>query len=220
MLSVARSRFKLPAQLTFLIVNAFGDVTGAIYHNSTPDFYHGGKHGPLGWVSTWIASIWVIISVVFLYTDQSHHKRRRSGQPITAAAMAEYRRFVSPPDPDVRRWSGDSGQGSERNSSSLFRHSPSPSVGSENQQLHDKANDYGDEDYNDESDSHEQRSFLRRTTVDRFLSRNVVRFANWKATLLGLRIMHTTIEKSILIFGFLCICTGSIIYSGIMVSGP
>ncbi|KAF2100041.1 hypothetical protein NA57DRAFT_37968 [Rhizodiscina lignyota] len=215
MLSVAGSRFKLPAQLAFLLVNAFGLLTGVIYNHSTPNFFEGEKHSSVGWVITWIASAWVIMGLVTLHSPASNHKRRRSGQAVTAAAMAEYGRFEDTPISDPRRWSGDSGQGSERNSSSLFSQSRSPSIQSENQQLHDPPRSYEHDDEDDEFDTHEKRSFLRRTTVDRFLSRNVGRLGGFRRTLLAIRIVHVLLEKSLLCLGFLGILTGAVIYSGI-----
>lgn len=218
MLSVARSRFHLPAQLVFLIVNGVGVLVGVIYDHQTPDLYEGQKHGSIGWVSTWVASAWVILSLVRAYSG-SNQKRRSSGQAVTHAAMAMFRRFQDSPSSDGHRWSADSGQGTERNSESLFDQSRSPSIGSENQQLGHESprHDQDDDDDADEEDF-EKRSFLRRSTVDRFLSRKIGRFSGFKRTLQVTSIAKVVLDKMMLLFGFLCITTGAVVYGGVFVS--
>ena len=52
MLSIARSRYHLPAQVIFHILNGLGMFTGFVYNHSTPDLYKNNAHHPIGWVVT------------------------------------------------------------------------------------------------------------------------------------------------------------------------
>lgn len=221
-LNVAKSRYAVPTQIVFHIVNTFGLVVGVIYNGKTPDLYVNNKHGSIGWVASLAAGAWMIMSLICLYARSfggSGYKRRHSGQPITSALMAQYRRVMSSsPQEDERRWSGDSGQGTERNSESLYNHSRSPSLQSE-AQMENK--EYG-EDEDDESEDfndREQRGLLRRVPgVDRFLSRSVRKFVSFKKPLFAIHVATVVLDRMILLFGFLGITTGAIVYGGIFVS--
>ena len=74
-----------------------------------------------------------------------------------------------------------------------------------------------DEDDFDE-DATEKRGFLKNTTVDRFFSRNVARFAKGRP-LKTLRFFYVVIERLILILGFVALTSGTVVYGGIGVSG-
>jgi hypothetical protein len=63
MLSVARSRYHLPAQLLFHAVNALGLFTGFVYNHSTPDLYVTNSHHPVGWIVTALTVTWTILSL-------------------------------------------------------------------------------------------------------------------------------------------------------------
>lgn len=215
MLSIARSSFTLPSQLAFLTVNAFALIIGVVYNHQTPELYAGNSHSKTGWAITWIASAWVFMWVVQMYTTAQGHQDQAT-QPMTTANIARYQR-VHQDSPYISRWSNDSGQGTERDSTSLFGHSRSPSVQSENQQLTSSVppNAPEDEDYLDETT--EKRSFLRNTTVDRFFSRNVARFAVGR-TLKAIRFFYILFERTLLVQGLVAICTGTVVYGGIGVS--
>lgn len=52
MLSLARSRYRLTAQLVFLAVNGGGVLLGTVYNANTPDLYPNNAHHKLGWIVT------------------------------------------------------------------------------------------------------------------------------------------------------------------------
>ncbi|KAH7085377.1 integral membrane protein [Paraphoma chrysanthemicola] len=215
MLSIARSRFVLPAQLAFLATNAFALVLGLVYNHKTPELYENNSHGKTGWIFTWIASAWVFMALIQLYTGRSGARSmgNEAAQPMTAANMARYQR-VHDELPDPSRYSNDSGQGTERNSSSLFGHSRSPSVESENQQFTGTTRSYTQDDNDSFDDSLEKRGFLRNTSVDRFFSRSVARFAVGR-TLKAIRFFYVVFERTILIQGLVAIASGTVVYGGI-----
>ncbi|KAF2129844.1 hypothetical protein P153DRAFT_385073 [Dothidotthia symphoricarpi CBS 119687] len=216
MLSIARSRFTLPSQFVFLAVNALALIIGNVYNNKTPELYANNMHGKTGWAITWIGSAWVLMALVQMYTgrDKAQSMEGEVAQPVTAVNMAQYQRVREFNLPDPSRWSNDSGQGTERNSASLYSHSRSPSVESENQQLALSSPTYADFDDNTFDSGAEKRGFLRNTSVDRFFSRNVARWVAGR-TLKAIRFLYIAFERTMLIQGFVAITTGTVVYGGI-----
>ena len=169
------------------------------------------------------------MSLVDVYSGKSGATRRASGgQAVSAPLMARYERIQASTEPQEMRWSNDSGQGTERNSESLFGdHSRSPSVGSENQQFAEEPK-YEQED--DEDDEEEvlaatamatadsgKRGFLRHSRLDRFLTKNVPRFA-FGRTLMAIRFVNTVLSRVLLPLGFVGFMTGIAVYGGVAVS--
>jgi hypothetical protein len=223
MFSLAHSRYTLVLQLTFLLANAAGLLTGVIYNHSTPDLYPSNSHHKLGWAITWLATGWVVMGLVNLYARAQTDSR----QPISRAAMAQYERLQAAEDPQQHdtRWSNDSGQGTERNSESLFgENSQTPSLRSENQefdeprqQYQDNDDDFEEVDINARNDA-EKRGFLRKSLrVDRFLSKNIPRIAFGRTTVV-IRFLHALVERFLLQLGFVGIMTGLVVYGGVAVS--
>lgn len=217
MFSIARSRYTLPSQFVFLVLNAFALVLGVVYNKQTPDLYESNSHSKIGWAITWIASAWVVLALIQAYAGK-HSTKSADGevsQPVSAAAMAQYQRVQDLECPNPPRWSDDSGQGTERNSASLFGHSRSPSVESENQQFIGQTRRYtSDEDASFDEDP-EKRGFLgANKTADSFLSRTVARFAVGR-TLKIMRISYVTLERVIIVLGFVAGATGTVVYGGI-----
>ena len=220
MFSIARSRLTLPSQLAFLIVNAFALLFGLVYNHKTPQLYENSSHTKTGWAITWIASAWVFMALIQTYTGRSQAQSTddEAVQQMTAANMARYQRVQDEDLPSPSRWSNDSGQGTERNSASLFSHSRSPSVESENQQFAGPTRKYTNDDLDSFDNESEKRGFLRNTAVDNFFSRNVARFAVGR-TLKVMRFFYILCERTILIQGFVAIANGTVVYGGIGVSG-
>lgn len=217
MFSIARSRYTLPAQALFLALNGLGLLLGVIYDRSTPDLYENNAHGKIGWAITWIASAWVLMGVVNLYTSRA--KAQVPGK-LSAAVMAQYHRLqqIQAENANSSRWSNDSGHGTERNTASLYDSSRSPSVGSEDHQFSEaqQSPDHADDDEDEEMDG-EKQGFLRNTAVDRFLSRNLPKLASGP-TLAAVRFFYVAIERTIIFLGFAGIATGAVVYGGIAVS--
>jgi hypothetical protein len=219
MLSIARSRYTVPSQLAFLVINAFALVLGLIYNHKTPELYANNSHSSTGWIITWIACAWVFMALIQVYVGphQLDSASDEASQPMTVANMARYRR-VHDELPDPSRYSNDSGQGTERNSASLFGHSRSPSVESEDQQFAGPPSGYEQGDDDSLDDVPEKRGFLQNTSVDTFFSRHAARFAAGR-TLKVIRFFHIVIERTILVQGLVAIATGTVVYGGIGVSG-
>lgn len=219
MFSIARSRFTLPSQLAFLVVNACALVLGLVYNHKTPQLYENSSHTKTGWAITWIALAWVFMALIQIYIGPPHAESVgvEDVQQMTTANMARYQRVQDQELPDPSRWSNDSGQGTERNSASLFSHSRSPSVESENQQFVAPTRKYTQDDLDSSDDDSEKRGFLRDTPVDNFFSRNVARFAGGR-TLKVMRFFYVVCERTILLQGFVAIANGTVVYGGIGVS--
>jgi hypothetical protein len=222
MLSIARSRLALPSQFVFLAVNALALLFGLVYNKQTPEFYKNNAHGKTGWIITWIASAWISMALVQVHTGRTKASSMEDqpGDQLNMGNMARYQRVQDTHLPETYRWSNDSGQGTERNSTSLYSHSRSPSVKSEEQQQFiGQSPPYNREDEDEFDGDAEKRGFLNGTAVDRFFSRNVARFAVGKP-LKVLRFLYVFIERTILVQGFVAITSGTVVYGGIGVRIP
>lgn len=215
MLSIARSRYVLPSQFAFLVVNALALLIGVVYNHKTPELYENNSHSKTGWIVTWIASAWVFMALVQTYVsrDQAQPFDDETTQPLNAANMAEYQRVKEEDLESPYRYSNDSGQGTERNSASLYGHSRSPSVESEDQQFpgpvrrntHDELDDL--EDVNLEKPQPKSR-------FDAFFSRNVARFVAGRTARI-VRLLYVFFERTIIAQGLVAILTGTVVYGGI-----
>ncbi|KAH6127048.1 hypothetical protein HBI64_131430 [Parastagonospora nodorum] len=215
MLSIARSRYTLFSQLMFLATNAFALILGFVYNQKTPELYANNSHGKTGWIITWIASAWVFMALVQTYTGRyrSHPADGDVAEPMTVANMVRYQR-VNEELPNPSRYSVDSAQGTERNSESLFGHSRSPSIQSENQQFSGPTRSYTQEEEDSTDEVSEKRSFLRKSHVDNFFSRHVTRFAAGR-TLKAIRFFYVVFERTLLVQGLVAIANGTVVYGGI-----
>jgi hypothetical protein len=213
MFSISKSRFTLPLQLAFLSTNAFALVLGLIYNHKTPDLYTNNSHSKTGWIITWIASAWVCMALIQMYTGQPQPHHNADAQQMTVANMARYQR-VHDESPDLSRSSIDSGQGTERNSESLFGHSRSPSVESENQQFSGPTRRYTQEEEESFDEVPEKRGFLGNASVDRLFSHHVARFAVGR-THNAARFFYVVFERTLLAQGLVAIANGTVVYGGI-----
>lgn len=216
MFSVARSRLALPTQFLFLVINAFGVLLGIIYNTSTPDLYENNSHNKIGWIITWVVSAEVVMGVLFAYADKDER---------TASPSHEQAGFlpVSTSDSERQhqyRWSRDSGQGTERSSSSLQQSRFSSlergrrlSRTGESDPLTEKPEDDDDDDET-EAPMPVQRRFFKNNAVDKFLRKRVPNILSSRV-LKVLRVIHTIIERTILPFGFVAMVTGCVVYGGI-----
>lgn len=210
MLSIGRSRFALPAQFLFLVSNALGLLLGIIYNSQTPDLYPNNAHHKIGWTATWVVSAQVILALIFAYagrgeSDTTSYERAaflpvstvEHDNPYSAGSLHDY------------RWSRDSGQGTESNSSSI--HSPgSPSC--ESPAEYDGF-DKPEEDLSTRPTG--SRGWFHSTFIDQFLSKRVPGIVSSPV----LRIfngVYNVIDRIILPFGFVAIATGGVTYGGIM----
>lgn len=221
MLSIARSRLALLSQFVFLALNAFALLLGLVYNHRTPELYANNAHSKIGWIITWIASAWVFMALIQTYAARSKALPLDDpdAQPLNAANIAQYQRIHDVQHPQPSRWSNDSGQGTERNSASLYGHSRSPSVESENQQFPGPTRRYTHDELDEIDLDAEKRGFLENSLVDRFFLRNVARFAAGRP-LKYLRFLYVVVDRTILVQGFVAIMSGTVVYGGIGVSDP
>ncbi|OJJ84567.1 Ytp1 family protein [Aspergillus glaucus CBS 516.65] len=216
MLSVAGSRFALPTQFLFLIVNAFGMLLGIVYNNQTPDLYPNNAHHKIGWIASSVACAQMAMSLIFTYAGRGDAdvaaSERAAFIPVSTDEMAHHAHSYPTSALHEYSWSGDSGQDTERDSS--IHSGPSlptcvpPSA------------DYVDFEKPEEDDLHGgkpagSRSWLRNTFVDRFLASRVPGMVS--SRVLGiLNVVYMVIDRILLPFGFIAIATGGVTYGGIM----
>lgn len=210
MLSVARSRYHMPAQIVFHIFNGLGVFTGFVYNHSTPDLYENNSHHPIGWVVTSFTIAWTLASLFVAYGEFKSKRAAAGSHPMSAGNMAQHNRYQPYVDSPVPRYSRDSGHGTERNSASLFG-SRQNSTDFINQHKPEGP----EEDVEDEDGGHQERhGLLGSGRVDRFIARNVGRFATPRASKV-VRASQVVIEKVLLLLGFLALVTGFVVYGGV-----
>ncbi|TLD20028.1 hypothetical protein E2P81_ATG09098 [Venturia nashicola] len=210
MFSIAKSPFTFPSQAIFFILNALGLFLGTVYNVNTPDLYENNAHHKMGWIFTWLALAWMVMGIINIY-GKYVTGRSQSGQQISHANLAHYARLHQDSETQDVRWSNDSGQGTERNSASLFG---SPSPESENRNFDESLQDYNDVDLSEVSGEAEKHGFLRNPRVDRFLSKSIHRIAFGKTLIIN-HILYTIIERTIILMGWTVLVTGIITFSGI-----
>lgn len=207
MLSIARSRYTLPTQLLFAAVNAVGVFLVTIYDTSTPDLYPNNAHHKLGWILIWVVCAQVIMGIINAYAGRNHHKFI----PVSQEAIEEHLRVHNEATrPQLYRFSNDSGQGTEPNTESLRSQSIS-SQGSDHQLGGERLNNF------EVDDQEEKHGLMHGTKVDKFLASKLPGMLS--ARVLGLlRFFYNSVDRLILILGFVALMTGGITYGGFFVS--
>ncbi|GFF31084.1 uncharacterized membrane protein C3B8.06 [Aspergillus udagawae] len=212
MFSIARSRFALPSQFFFLLCNALGLLIGIIYNSQTPDLYENNAHHKIGWIATWVISAQVIMSLIFAYAGRGERAKayeQAAFLPVPTDEMADNLH----PYPSVMnhayRWSKDSGQGTERNSSSLHSRPSSPSCSSPSEEY----DTFEKPEQVIEEPAH--RGWLHSTGLGRFFASRVPRLVSSRV-LRVLNVVSLVIDRIILPFGFIAVATGGVTYGGIM----
>ncbi|CAN8105016.1 unnamed protein product [Discula destructiva] len=227
MLSLARSRYTLPTQLVFLVVNAVGVLFSTIYNANTPDLYPNNAHHKLGWLVTWVLSAQVVVSLLGRAAgafntsnggnDSNNAAEQRPFMRISKAAMDEHHRFHSGQYSPLGRDSADSGQGTEPNTDSLRSRSfssshetlASPTVASAPKEF------VGEEEDDLEADAPVQprvgsvRGFVGK------LGRRISSSRAWRVVSFG----YNFVDRTSMILGFITLATG-IIALGRFFEGP
>lgn len=233
MFSIARSRLALPTQFLFLVINALGLLLGVVYNSQTPDMYENNAHHKIGWTATWVMSAEVVMGLLFAYAGKDKdgdHNSKGSSAPHEREAFLPVSTTAPGDQQEQYRWSGDSGQGTERSSSSLqLQHASADrarrvSRSEETRPLAEKPNDDKDEHEDDDDGDYEfdgprvprRRRFFKNSFVDKFLTKRVPGLFSGRI-LKGLRVLHTIIERTILLLGFIAIASGGVTYGGIFV---
>ena len=216
--SISRSRYTIPIQVIFLILNGLGVVFGTVYNVSTPDLYENNAHHKIGWLATWVVTAHVMMSLLFLYSGRTEKKSSASGEhsaflPVSAANMVQHDRS---PYQDYR-WSGDSGQGTERSSLHGSRDiSPTdPHRFTKPETYPDDEDDDGEEGTPMAQDQRPSRFRIR--VVDKFLSQRIPGLCSAKL-LRTIETVYEAVDRILLVFGFVALTTGGVVYVGIFVS--
>ncbi|CAG8025636.1 unnamed protein product [Penicillium olsonii] len=202
MLSVARSRLALPSQFLFTVINAFGLLLGIIFNDQTPDLYANNAHHKIGWVASSVIFVQVLLALLFTLAGRGESSQVSYDHGEHAAFLP-----VATDDHDDRyrihehRWSRDSGQGTESNSSIHSPGSPSESHAGY-----------------DGFEKPEMPKFAPRrwdSRVSQFLSQRLPGLVSGSLHR-GLRVVYDVIDRIILPFGFAALATGAVTYGGIM----
>lgn len=223
MLSLARSRYTLPVQFVFLAINAGGVLLGVVYNANTPDLYPNNAHHKLGWIVTFVVGSQAVISVLARVAGMfgrrklskftgSRAEERQGFIPVSTEAMAEHEsRFHGEEDvgPYGGRFSEDSGQGTEPKSESLRSHSLSSAPSSPMKEYHE--DDEGDEDL----EGHVpmvSKSTRAHSVIAKVAAKISGRF--WNVLLFA----YNFVDRTILVLGFVALCTGIITFGRFFVS--
>jgi hypothetical protein len=208
MLSVVRSRYHLPAQLLFHVVNALGLFAGFVYNHSTPDLYVTNSHHPAGWAVAALTITWTILSL----TTACAPKVKRRELEVTPKTFD--RNFTE--DGNIQqyldsatsyRFSRDSGNfsaGSRANSSESVFGKPSSSPSSDDQESGDW----------ERHGNTEESGFLGRDKNDNTIAR-VIRLVSGQRMSSFVRFSQVLLDKAMLLLGFLAITTGFVVYGGL-----
>lgn len=206
MFSVAQSRYTIPSQFIFLIVNGLALFFGLIYNTSTPDLYQNNAHHKIGWIASAVVVAQCVIGIVYAYSGRRTKNLTPEYQPATfypvsTQNMMEHQQLYNPVL--EYRWSGDSGHGTSCPNSPDEEHPgsfPKPE---------EEADDI-------EVPTPLARGWLRSVFLDRFFTSRVPGLVSNNA-LHALRLVYNTIDRIILPFGFVAIATGGVTYGGIFV---
>lgn len=222
MLSIARSRYTLAAQFIFLLTNAIGVLVGIVYNANTPDLYPNNAHHKLGWIVTWVVGAQVLVGLVGRVAGMMsktlhpvHNKEEeQSFIPVSTEAMAEHHRINQNYFSSPYRESNDSGQGTERNTESLRSASMSTMVGHESPtELDDRHRHYEE----DEPDLVYRSAEVHSPSASQsFIARIAGKISGkaWKVIMFG----YEFVDRTILILGYITLCTGLITYARFFVS--
>ncbi|EEP80578.1 conserved hypothetical protein [Uncinocarpus reesii 1704] len=213
MFSVARSYLTLPVQFLFLIVNALGLLMGVIYNSQTPDLYENNAHHKIGWLATWVIIAEVIMGLLFAYSGRSKSAGDSSYESVAFLPVPQ----DSPQDiprEGQHRWSGDSGQGTERSSASL-RSPRSSSVERGRRMYRDgEADDFEEKPLDGAIHNPKPRRFFGAAFLDKYLAHRIPGLLPQRVLDI-LRMIHVVIERTILILGFIALASGGVTYGGI-----
>lgn len=204
MLSVAHSRFTIPTQFVFLIVNGVALFFGLVYNASTPDLYQNNAHHKIGWIASSVVVAQFVIGIIYAYSGRrtktmASQYERATFFPVSTENMMEHQQLYTPVA--EYRWSGDSGQGTSCPTSPDEEH-------------HNLTKPEEDDDV--EVPTPLARGWLRSAFLDRFFTSRVPGLLSNKV-LRALRVVYNIVDRIILPFGFIALATGGVTYGGIFV---
>ena len=216
MLSLARYRYALVAQLSFLGVHGLGLLLGAIYSGKTPDLYENNAHNKIGWIVTWVVLAQTANGIIKLYESGTNAhtldtEEQTAFLPISHEVMADHHQQHGVRTPEHYRYSRDSGQGTEPDSPGNETCSPLE----ENEDL-DHFNFHRHQQVDAEESFDEKRAVPRFPAIDRLASRFSALVPKRAVTFMNM--VYDVLNGLILLLGFVAITTGIVVYGGIFVS--
>ena len=209
MLSVARSRSALVAQLSFVGLHSIGLVLGTIYANKTPDLYKNNFHDKLGWVVTCIVLGQCIIGLVKVAASIGMPKTGQEEEtaffPVPTDTLMQHEQV------QAYRYSNDSGHFTASESSRSQSISSIADRNGEEQQR--KLREYENAHADNGADCTEKHGLLGNAKVQRFASCISARLS--KRTLKVLDIWNDIVDCTSLLLGFLAVVSGAVVYGGV-----
>jgi hypothetical protein len=227
MFSIGRSRLALPVQFLFLALNGIGVIVGTVYNIGTPDLYENNAHHKIGWIATWVMTAQVIMGLLFMYsgrTKTSYDDIKESTKflPMSAENMAGFTEAPISPYHDFR-WSGDT-EGHERSFSGTTQNSRDISPEDPHRASKEASPRADDEEDDDDEEGlpipmpqAQRRSIFRIKRIDSFLSKRMSNVSS-KKLLKPAEVVYDTVDRTILILGWIALVTGGVTYAGILVS--
>ncbi|KAI9822346.1 MAG: hypothetical protein M1827_000065 [Pycnora praestabilis] len=220
MLSISRSRLTVPIQVSFLLINALGLLLGTVYNSRTPNLYENNIHHTLGWAVTWIIAAQFLIGIISLRCRQEAKRSSLTEEqsaflPVSLEAMKEHQRTQAIQASYEHRYSNDSGQGTERTSSSSSHSEPlSPA---EEDQRREPLQFPVDEDMEGSpqrgGETEKSRSRIS-TALNQFLLGRISRSSLPRIARLA-RVAYILIDRSVLLLGFVVIASGTVVFGGV-----
>ena len=215
MLSIARSRLALPAQLSFLGVHTVAVLLGTAYSSKTPDLYENNAHDKVGWIITWIIVTQSIIGLLKLavnfHTSQDADAEDQNAYlPISAQALAEHHQALY--TSDEHRYSRDSGH---YTASEASRSQSISSMQEREIEEHQKFLEYRDQHTDTGADKMEEQGLLANTRTQRVASCIAAMMS--QRTRRALDVAYNAIDYASLPLGFTTIVSGAVVYGGVFV---
>lgn len=216
MLSVARSRLALPAQLCFLVLHSVGLLIGTVYSSKAPDLYENNAHNKIGWIVTWIVVAQYIIGLVKSAASVKEPQdidaeEKTAFLPISTEALAQQQEPTY--SLDEYRYSRDSGHftASEASRSQSISSVQDLEV-EEHQKLLKHQTPHADTD----AEYTEKQDLSGNTKAQRVASRVAAMMS--QRTTRALNVAYNAIDCVSLLLGFAAIVSGAVVYGGVFVS--
>ncbi|EUC39563.1 hypothetical protein COCMIDRAFT_10349 [Bipolaris oryzae ATCC 44560] len=210
MFSIARFRYTILAQTLFSATNFLGVLIGVMYRRRTPDLYPKNSHNKIGWISTWLASLWVALSVIDVYVkyNSRNHTDNQTTYPLNTLDITQY----SPLESDHRNSAcqdGDCSQWEQQPLNHLDGNRHTWALWSDSTL---REGDFSDDD---EGDINLPTGTVHESNNDnQFLQRIAVRFAGNRSYIL-LRLPYLVLDRTVLFLGFVAFASGTVVYGGI-----
>lgn len=201
MLSIARYRRTFLAQLIFLALNALGVFFGIIYNRQTPDLYENNAHHKIGWIASCLVGAQAIVGLLQLYGG--------AWKPTVAIHDIQYERIQNSPPVSPYRYSRDSGTGTEPPNT--------PPLSSPADDGFEMATERYRRQAMDLDDEHEKYGLLWNNKIDQFLLQKT-RMVTAGPIIRIIGVLYEIMDRTILIMGFIALCSGIVTYGGHFVS--